>query len=333
MFDIAKLGPALYFECVGERVGQKDTAAANAGLERLARTVDEKSLVPVNDAECVLLRLLVCRLFVLLRLTETVLAKVDKFRLWEGLLLAQLDGACEQSDALYALFAGLSGDTLRMLWSHLCNQARSAWGARPMLLFDEAHQWAKPSFGRYAPTNGNLIDGTRPFLHRAMYFVRTEGRCPSLWAGTALSLGDFAKLQSGTGLVSSLTIDDKFKHFLGMLVIDFPPLSSAMVAEFLQYHLPPSSFEDASVLQRVADGLRGRARLAAAVTILAARANCSSPEVLWETYEKYRLEMIYGPPRRSADEHRTRMLAEYSATFREKWESILSVQGSSASQL
>ena len=328
MFDIAKLGPALYFECVGERVGQKDTAAANAGLERLARTAKaEGRLVRNVDADLLLLRLLVCRLFVLLHLTETVLSNVDKFRLWEGLLLAQLDGVCDQSKALSSRFASLSVDTLGMLWFHLCDQAGSAWDALPMLLFDEAHQWAKPSFGLYATSNGDTvpIEYARSFLHRAMNFVRIQGRCPSLWAGTALSLDNFAKLQSGAGIMRSDNMERKLDLIVGMLVINFPPLSSAMVAEFLQHHLPPSSFEDASVLQRVADGLRGRARLAAAVTGLAARTKCSSPEVLWETYERYRLEMVYGVAPEPGEGPRA---PEYSATFREKWESILSGNGS-----
>ena len=298
LFDIARLGPALYFECVGQRVDQADTRYTNERLRSLgARYTKIEGLVDEDDFKQALHPLLLCRLFVMLQFVSAMKkdGKVAPDDLWKQWLCAQLDGVSNLCTTLVKKIDGTASSDLLFAWNNLASQVVAVCGCYPALLFDEAHRWAGDEYGRYPTSGGQLVPLTdgRSLLHRAMLWVRTVLQWPSVWAGTALSIGDFRTIQSGAAL-SSDSILGQLERMLDSLILDFGALTTANVTSFLHYFLPEAVTADNDVMTVVADGLRGRARQAASLVSEAVRDKCRNSDDLLKTYKRFCNSLVYG---------------------------------------
>ena len=192
-------------------------------------------------------------------------------------------------------------------------------GRSPIFLFDEAHRWLDAGYGRFEDSRGvqvSFVNG-RPWLPCGINHVRNALVCPSVWAGTALSLGDLRKLQSAAGLVLQVATDIMFME--KVLMLDFKPLQPSDVEHYLRHFLPEDLVADGPMLDCIAHGLQGRARLAASFVASVIVSQCGTVDGVASVFRKLRGQSL--APQITGDA--SRLLVGFNTDFLSMWRNLL----------
>ncbi len=147
LFDMARKRYALYFECRGERVAQADVMDFVKFVEANMKFVQFKNRR--IELARLLTALISARLLILLALQMSNIVKTPKQ--W---LMAQLDGACEQSLMAWEKLHLLDENSVNSLFKLLSNRHEKATQQRRLIaLFDEAHTWMEVLEGEFPPAS------------------------------------------------------------------------------------------------------------------------------------------------------------------------------------
>ena len=248
LFDIASRYPALYFECVGLRVGQADTSAFSKQVMLIKNVSEEERTF---KAAYYLRCLITARLLLMEQYAVHVKQKnigawtPDVCRCW---LMVQLNGETKISPNLF--LALIRGDEAAV--NIIRYRCMVSMQALPMFLFDEAHGWHNErTYGTFLTTTNDVAPSRerRTLFTRAVFVLRQLGFM-SLWVGTALSIGDLQLVQSA--LLAAST-----DGLLPRIVAGFRALPRKEVGATLRHFMGIS----AATVELLAGELAGRGRL------------------------------------------------------------------------
>ena len=270
--------PCLYFECEGSRVGQEDVAEFSRRMVAVANisTIDrEARMLHCFDA------LLLARLLLL----ESFRAHIGDDA-WDDTihckqwLIAQLNGATKVGLKLFQELCSASGLTVSYELTLVLERLQSR-GIRVHFLFDEAHMWHNAKYGAYTTSeNKPAQDSQRRTLFTKAVSLANIKSLPSLWVGTALSIGYLADSQSAM-LVSG-------NHPVDWIVADFPLMKERDVHMALNHFLNASD----SLLDTLSRELIGRGRLASEFIAACWKAGAKNDASVLKAFVEYRREVM-----------------------------------------
>ena len=277
--------PCLYFECEGSRVGQEDVAEFSRRMVAVANisTIDrEARMLHCFDA------LLLARLLLL----ESFRAHIGDDA-WDDTihckqwLIAQLDGVTEIGMTLFAHLCSISAGAVSIQLSEVLVRLK-ARGMRVHFLFDEAHMWHDNRFGVYTTSaNTTVVHSQRRTLFTKAVSLANRMNVPSLWVGTALSIGQLLDSQSAFAFGG--------RGPSAHIVAGFSSLSTANVEAVLSHFLDISN----AAASAMAADLVGRGRLSSEFIAGCYRSGLNSEKSVLAEFRRYRsllLNAAIGPP-------------------------------------
>ena len=277
LFDIASKHPALYFECVGQRVGQADTQTFSEEMvDAKIVTVDKRITTAGHYLRC----LITARLLLLEHFAANVGQRSpDVCRRW---LMAQLNGGTMISKDLFVVL--IRGE--RVTVESICDSCVTRMQASPVCLFDEAHGWHDEStYGTFLTTSNTPAPARerRTLFTRAVFLVR-QLRFSSLWVGTALSIGDLRPVQSA---MMTMITDSLHNH----IVAGFRAMSPNEVKAVLRYFLRISD----PTVQILAGELAGRGRLSSEFLVYCWLHGARTDEDVVQCFDEFRTILLAIP--------------------------------------
>ena len=284
LFDIASRYPALYFECVGLRVGQADTSAFSKQVMLIKNVSEEERTF---KAAYYLRCLITARLLLMEQYAVHVKQKnigawtPDVCRRW---LMVQLNGGTNISQNLF--LALIRGDEMAV--NIIRDRCMVSMQALPMFLFDEAHGWHNErTYGTFLTTTNDVAPSRerRTLFTRAVFVLRQLGFM-SLWVGTALSISDLKNVQSA---ISAVSTDSLYLQ----IVAGFRALDAAAVEKTLRHFLCISDSDP--VVKIIAGELAGRGRTTSEFLVYCWTHGARTDEDLAQCFEEFRKIIVSIP--------------------------------------
>ena len=278
--------PSIYFECEGSRVGQTDVALFRQYMVQVhSSTVAERENRMLHCFHALLLaRLLLLERF-RSHIGDDAWDDAIHCKQW---LIAQLNGVTRIGTTLFAHLCSVSVGAVLTQFSEVLTRLK-ARGMRVHFLFDEAHMWHDNKFGVYTTSaNTSVVHSQRRTLFTKAVSLANRMSVPSLWVGTALSIGQLVDSQSAFAIGG--------RGPSAHIVAGFSSLSTANVEAVLSHFL---NISDAAVSAMAAD-LVGRGRLSSEFIAGCYRKGLDSEKGVLAEFHRYRSLMLdaaaIGPP-------------------------------------